>query len=82
MVRDMGKTFAACPNAHATLEEIRVEMVKGEGSELEVRGMSKTQYAEFWAKAFAEGQASPDPPKECDERLVLWRLMLKNIREE
>ena len=82
MVRDMGMTQASCPKAHGTLEEIRVEMFRREGSELEARGMSKAQYADFWKRAFAEGLAKPLPPKDCDEWLTSWRLMLKNVREE
>jgi hypothetical protein len=82
MARDMGKTHASCPETRATLEDIRLEMLKGEGARLEARGFSKTEYVRFWGNAFAEGLADPDPPALCAERLVSWRLMLKNIRED
>lgn len=82
MVRDMGSTFASCKTTKPTLDEIKSEMFCREAPALARRGYSLNDYSQFWDAAYAEGMRAPVPPENCTKEQELWKLMLKNIREE
>jgi hypothetical protein len=82
MVRDMGSTFASCKEARPTLDQIKSEMFRREGSRLESRGYSLADYSRFWNEAYAEGIKVPVPAEKCPNEQESWKLMLKNIQQE